>query len=227
MQEYLHDFYFYFFFQIFAYVTQLMSLLVLTARVYLRTGYVMELMIVQMEVMKLLIVDLNVVSIRYSPYGSQYFLRYSVRRILLWIKTISLSEQILNSRDLPSLACEKSCWLILTATGLVYRTISLHICSRFTHYLNDIRCSIFYITQRIIHGIEWFEESDLPQRTKGSSSVKEPVTSPTGDVKEYKEVYIIDPNNSYKTKKNFIRFYTDLLYQCFVFVGDITRALIG
>ena len=55
----------------------------LTARVYLRTGYVMEIMIVQMEVMKLLIVALNVVSIRYSPYGSQYFLRYSVRRILL------------------------------------------------------------------------------------------------------------------------------------------------
>ena len=48
-----------------------MSLLVLTAHVYPGTGCVMELMIVLMEVMKLLIVDLNVVSIPYSPYGSQ------------------------------------------------------------------------------------------------------------------------------------------------------------
>lgn len=45
---------------VFAYATQLMSLLVLTAHVYPGTGCVMELMIVLMEVMKLLIVDLNV-----------------------------------------------------------------------------------------------------------------------------------------------------------------------
>jgi len=45
---------------VFACATQLMSLLVLTARVSPGTGCVTELMIVEMEVMKPLIVDLNV-----------------------------------------------------------------------------------------------------------------------------------------------------------------------
>lgn len=55
----MHDF----FFQVFACATQQTSSLVLTAPVYLGTGCVMELMIVEMEVMKQLIADLNVVSI--------------------------------------------------------------------------------------------------------------------------------------------------------------------
>lgn len=46
-----------------------MSLFVLMVYVYLGIGCVMELMIVLMEVMKLLIVDFNVVSILYFFYG--------------------------------------------------------------------------------------------------------------------------------------------------------------
>ena len=78
----------------------------LTARVYSRAGCVTEKMIVEMEVMKLLIVDLNVVSIliRYSPYGSLNFFRYSL------LSTFYVSRQFLflnNSLALmASMACE-------------------------------------------------------------------------------------------------------------------------
>ena len=69
----------------------------LTARVYPGTGCVMELMIVEMEVMKPLIVDLYVVSIRYSPYGSQNFVEVLGKENFVMNLASTISLQFLRT----------------------------------------------------------------------------------------------------------------------------------